>query len=75
MNYLGNWTSFSIPFIAERKIYNMTIIGPAKLRIYWLSKKMVSFPDEIIDYVFGKQSLLGKDTITAKVTDMSDFFL
>lgn len=74
MNEFGNWTSFSIPFIAERIIYEVTIIGPVKLRTCWLSK-ILSFLDEIIDYVFEKQRLLAKDTNIAKVAETFEFFL
>lgn len=73
MNELGNWTHSLFLLLLKREIYKVAIIGPVKLRTSELSKKNLSFPDEIVDYIFEKQLLLAKQTII--VTDISEFFL
>lgn len=73
MNELGNWTHSLFLLLLKREIYKVTIIAPVKLRTSELSKKNLSFPDEIVDYIFEKQLLLAKQTII--VTDISEFFL
>lgn len=54
-------------FIAEGENNKVTMIDPAKMII----QEALSFPDEIIDYVFRKQFLLAKATII--VRDMPEF--